>query len=126
MASSSPNKAYIGRAAAVLTTAEVAGTSLDLNTTYASTVTVDVDFTLGSLTNVILRFYASMDGVTWKQVVSGGTVLTETLTASATQAFAMPHLSGWKFFRASAQGTGTVTSSSCDFTYRYLVQGSQR
>lgn len=126
MASSAPNKAWIGRAAAVLTTAEVAGTSLDLNTTYASTVSVDVDFTLGSLTNVVLRFYASMDGSTWKQIVSAGSVLSETLTASATQAFSMPHLAGWKFFRATAQGTGTVTSSSCDFTYRYLQQGSQR
>ncbi len=126
MASSGPNKAFIARAAAVLTTSEVAGASLDLNTTYASTATVDVDFTLGSLTNVILRFYASMDGVTWKQIVTGGSVLSETLTATASQAFSMPHLSGWKFLRASAQGTGTVTSSSCDITYRYLAQGTQR
>jgi len=126
MASSAPNKAVIGRAAAVLTTAEVAGPNLDLNTTYSSQVTLDLDFTLGSLTNVVVRFYASVDGVTWKPINVAGTIMTETLTASATRVYTMPHISGWKFFRASVQGTGTVTSSSADFTYRYLAQGSQR
>ena len=126
MASSAPNKALTGRAAAVLTTAEVAGNSLDLNTTYASQVTVDLSFTLGSLTNVIVRFYVSMDGTTFVPINVAGALVTETLTANATRAYSMPHLSGWKFFRASAQGTGTVTSSSCSFTYRYLAQGTQR
>lgn len=126
MASSAPNKALIGRAAAILTTAEVAGASLDLNTTYASQVTVDFAFTIGSLTNVTVRFYASMDGSTFVPVAANGAVVSETVTASATRVYAMPHLSGWKFFRASVQGSGTVTSSSCAYTYRYLAQGSQR
>ena len=126
MAASASNKSQIGRAAAILTTAEVAGGALDLNNSYASTISIDFNFTLGSLTNVVVRFYASMDGVTFKPINTGGNVLTETLTASATRAYVIPHLSGWKFFRASVQGTGTTTGSSCDFTYRFLLQGSQR
>lgn len=126
MASSAPNKALLARAAAVLTTGEVAGASLDLNFTYSSQVTVDLSFTLGSLTNVVVRFYVSMDGTTFVPINVAGTLMNETLTASATRAYTMPHLSGWKFFRATVQGSGTVTSSSCTFTYRYLAQGSQR
>ena len=125
MASSAPNKAILGRAAAILTTAEVAGASLDLNSAYAAAVTVDLDFTLGSLTNVVVRFYASMDGGTWKPINLGQGLLTETLTASASRAYVIPHLAGWKSFVASVQGTGTPTGSSVNVTYRYLNQGSQ-
>lgn len=126
MASSGPNKSMAARAAAILTTGEVAASTFDLNLAYASRVTVDVRFTLGSLTNGIVRCYVSMDGTTWIPVSSGAAVLTETLTADGTRAYALPSLAGWKFFRASIQGTGTVTSSSATITYRYLAQGTQR
>jgi len=125
MASSAPNKAFVGRSAAILTTGEVAGASFDLNNAHESAVTVDLSFTLGSLTNVIVRFYASTDGVTFDPIASPATVVTETLTASAERCYVLPSLAGWKFFRATAQGTGTVTSSSCAFSYRYLNRGSQ-
>jgi hypothetical protein len=126
MASSSPNRSLAARAAAVLTTGEVAATAMDLNDAWGSLVTVDVDFTLGSLTNGIVRFYASMDGTTYKQlIVNAGTLMTETMTANATRSWSLPHLAGWKYFRASIQGTGTVTSSSATITYRYLRRGSQ-
>lgn len=125
MASSSPNKQRIARSAAILTTSEVAASSLDLNEAFGSQVSVDASFTIGSLTNVILRFYASTDGTTWKPIALGGIVVTETLTASAERAYVMPGLVGWKYFRATAQGTGTVTSSSLTLTYRYLKRGSQ-
>jgi hypothetical protein len=126
MASSGPNKAFAARAAAILTTSEVAATALDLNVAYASRVTVDLRFTLGSLTNATVRFYASVDGTTWIPLNTGAGALTETLTADATRCYALPSLAGWKFFRASIQGSGTVTSSSATITYRYLQQGSQR
>lgn len=126
MASSAPNKAFAARAAAILTTAEVAASALDLNQSYASRVTVDLSFTLGSLTNVIARFYASVDGVTWKPLSTGSAAITETITADATRCYVLPSMAGWKFFRASLQGTGTVTSSTATLTYRYLQQGSQR
>jgi hypothetical protein len=125
MASSAPNKSVAARAAAILTTSEVAATALDLNDTFGANVTVDLSFTIGSLTNVIARFYASSDGVTYKPIAIGGTVMTETITASAQRCYVMPSLAGWKYFRVSLQGTGTVTSSSAAVTYRYQKRGSQ-
>jgi hypothetical protein len=115
----------VGRAAAILTTGEVAGTALRLDQTHGANVTVQLGFTLGSLTNGIVRFYVSMDGTTYYPLASGATVLTETLEADATRAYVMPPLHGWKFFRASVQGTGTVTNSSANYTYRWLRRGSQ-
>src|SRR5690348_15174156 len=112
MASSAPNKNFAVRAAAILTTGEVAGTSFDLNEAWGAEVTAQLDFTLGSLTNGIFRFYVSMDGTNWYSLFGpSGAALTQTLTASAT--IAIPLIAqGWKFLRVSVQGTGTVTSSS--------------
>jgi hypothetical protein len=125
MASSAPNKSLSGRAAAILTTGEVAGASLDLNRAWASQVSVDLGFTIGSLTNVIVRFYVSTDGVTYDPIAPNGAVMTETLTASAERCYLMPSLVGWKYFRVTLQGTGTLTSSTANFVYRYLSAGSQ-
>lgn len=125
MAASHANKHLAARAAAILTTSEVAGATLDLNLAFNSQVTVDLSFTKGSLTNVVVKFYVSADGVTWKSVTVSGAVMTETITADAERAFVMPALSGWKFFRASLTGTGTVTSSTATLFYRYLQAGSQ-
>lgn len=125
MASSAPNKSTVGRSAAILTTGEVAGATLDLNNAWGSQVTVDLGFTIGSLTNVIVRFYASIDGTTFDPISDGSTILTETLTASAERCYVVPALPGWKNFRVSLQGTGTTTSSTANFTYRYLRRGSQ-
>lgn len=128
MASSAPNRMLVARAAAILTTGEVAAAGLDLNEAWSADVAVQADFTLGSLTNVVLRFYASVDGATWYQVYAGTSVLaalTATLTANGTITVPVPALGGFKFFRATAQGTGTVTSSSLTLTYRYLRRGSQ-
>src|ERR1041384_3971031 len=113
MASGSPNKSLAARAAAILTTGEVAAAALDLNEAFASQVTVQLDFTLGSLTNVIARFYVSMDGTNYYAVTADtGALMTETVTATATRCFPLGNLAGWKYFRATLQGTGTVTSSS--------------
>lgn len=126
MASASPNKVLAARAAAILTTGEVAGAALDLNEAYASRVTVQLDFTLGSLTNVIARFYVSMDGTTYVPVSAPtGALMTETVTATATRCYSVGALGGWKFFRATLQGTGTATSSTATLNYRYLRRGSQ-
>lgn len=126
MASGSPNKALVARAAAILTTAEVAGSVLDLNESFGSLITVQLDFTLGSLTNVTLRFYVSMDGTNFYPVTADtGALMTEVVTATATRCYSPSNLAGWKYFRASIQGSGTVTSSSATLTYRYLRRGSQ-
>lgn len=125
MASSAPNRSLAARASAVLTTSEVAASSLDLNECWGSKVELQVDFTIGMLTNVIVKTYVSMDGSTWylHHGPTGATV-TQTLTASATISIPV-QAAGWKFFRATAQGTGTVTNSLCALTYRYLRRGSQ-
>src|SRR5690349_20986042 len=120
MASSSPNKVLAARAAAILTTGEVAAARLDLNEAHASEVSVDLSFTLGSLTNCVLRFYVSMDGTTYVPLADvGGGVVSYTLTASTDRSFPVK-APGWKWLRASIQGTGTVTSSSATINYRYL------
>lgn len=110
----------VGRAAAILTTAEVFGAVLDLSLSYDNSVTVELDFTKGSLTNVIVNFYGSADNVTFRPLHSGVATLTETITANATRYY-MIRPSGVRFFQASVTGTGTVTSSSCTFTYRYQL-----
>lgn len=125
MASQAPNKSLAARAPAILTTGEVAATALDLNEAWGSHVTVFLDFTIGSLTNVVVRFYVSMDGTNYYPIAAGSAVMTETVTATATRCYAPASLAGWKWFRASVQGTGTVTSSSATLTYRYLRRGSQ-
>lgn len=126
MASSFPNGSSPGRTAAILTTGEVAATALDLNRAHGAQCTVDLSFTIGSLTNIVVRFYVSMDGTTYDPVYVNGATIVETLTASAERCYVMPPLAGWKYFRASVQGTGTVTSSSANLTYRFLKSGSQR
>lgn len=126
MASSAPNKAFVGRTAAILTTGEVAGNAFDLNNAWSSTVTVDASFTIGSLTNVILKAYASTDGVTYDPVTDySGAAWSRTETASVERCYSIPAMPGWKFFRMTAQGTGTLTSSTLNYTYRYLNRGSQ-
>lgn len=128
MASNSPNRSLAARASAVLTTGEVAASALDLNEAWGSNATVHVEFTLGMLTNVVLRFYVSTDNTNWKQIYApAATVaaMTATLTASSSIEIPMPCLAGWKHFRVTAQGTGTVTNSLLSLTYRYLRRASQ-
>lgn len=126
MASSAPNRQIAGRAAAILTTAEVASASFDLNEAWSASVTADIAFTLGSLTNVLVKFYASTDGVSWDTLyTSSGAPLVLTLTANADIAMPLPAPRGYKFLRASAQGTGTTTGSSLAIAFRYQRRGTQ-
>lgn len=118
-------RSQVGRAAAILTTGEVAGTALDLSAAKDHIVTVNIDFTVGSLTNCAFRFYASMDGTTYDLIYLGGVASTVTLTGTDTIAVVIPAPAGYKFFRASAQGSGTVTSSSATITYRFDRPGSR-
>lgn len=113
----------VGRAAAILTTGEVDGAVLDLDDSPDGAVTVDFTFTIGSLTNVIVRFYGSPDNSAWKPLYSGATAVTETLTASGDRHYAV-RAPGVRYFKVSVQGTGTVTSSTCAFTYRYQAYPS--
>ncbi len=119
-------KALLGRASAVLTTGEVAGAALDLELAKDKRVVVDFSFTIGMLTNVTVRFYGSMDGTTYDLIgdlaVPGTSSVA--LTANTERLYTMPPLMGVKWFRVSVQGSGTVTNSLCDFTYRYERRGT--
>jgi len=116
-------KAKVGRASAILTTGEVAGTALSLIGIRGQLVTVDFSFTIGSLTNVTVKFYGSMDGTTYDPINVYGTAMQEVLTASAERCYIVPALPGWKWFRVSVQGSGTATNSLCTFTYRWEKPG---
>ncbi len=125
MASGSSNRKLVARAAAILTNAEVAATQLDLNECWGSKCELQVDLTLGSLTNAIVKVYVSEDGVTWvEHRAHTGAAVTMTLTASGSVALPID-APGWRFVRASVQGTGTVTASSATVTHRYLRRLSQ-
>lgn len=109
----------VGRAAAILTNSEVKGAALDLQTlSVDGRVTVDLTFTLGSLTNMIVRFYGSTDDVTYDPIAVNGAVLGETLTANAERMYVLD-LPGVRYFKVGVTGTDTLTSSSCAYTYRY-------
>lgn len=122
MASSTSNKSVVARAASVLTTSEVAAAAFDLNNAWASKVGVKLDFTLGSLTNVTVNHYGSLDGTNWFPING---VPTDTLTASGSKLYTFPNLVGVKWFRTTLTGAGTVTGSSATVTYTWLKRGSQ-
>lgn len=125
MASSTPNKVFAVRAAAILTNGEVNGSSFDINEAFNGQVCAQIDFTKGSLTNGIFKFYVSADAVTFYPLLgTTGATLTQTLTASDTMSIPL-QAGGWKFLRISVTGTGTVTSSSAAVSLRYLRRGSQ-
>ena len=116
----------VARASLILTNAEVAGATLDLSKIHDSVVTVTAGFTVGNLTNVIMRAYGSKDGTTWDLAYSSsGLASIVTLTASDTISIALPRLSGYLFARVTAEGTGTVTNSLLVTTYNWLRKGSQ-
>ena len=116
----------VGRASAILTTLEVAGNALKLERCKDKQITVDFSFTLGSLTNVTVYFYVSMDNSTYDPIYApDGSLLEQVLTADTEACWTLPRLAGWKWFRMSVKGSGTATSSLCDYTYRYDLPGSE-
>lgn len=123
----SPNSNYsfnAVRAAAILTTGAVAGTVLglsDVNLYNNNQLIIYADFTIGSLTNVILTVEFSNDGTNWyKQTYEDvaastgvATVRTKTHVLAATGKYRLDPITICdQFIRISATGTGTVTSSS--------------
>lgn len=115
----------VGRASAVLTTGEVSGASLLLDNVWGGEVNTQFSFTLGMLTNVTLRAYVSMDASTWFPLADDdGSVWSQVPTADRTGSV-VHHCGGWKYFKLTAQGSGTVTNSLLAFTHRFLKVASQ-
>lgn len=123
------NRNLVARASAILTTGEVAGTIIDLNDMSPAGLALFYDFTIGSLTNVIIRVYVATDAAptTWIPLlfVPTGTAIAATVTATATGAISLPPAPGFKWMRVTAQGTGTVTSSLLALTWYYLRRGAR-
>ena len=111
------------RASTVLTNAAVAGTVLGLSPTQLTTnnqLIIYADFTIGSLTNVILTVEFSPDNTNWyaetypDTAVATG-VTTERIKTHVIAATGLKRLTPIvicdRYIRISATGTGTVTSS---------------
>lgn len=109
-------KTMVARAAAILTNAAVAAAQFTATKSADGTLSVRADFTVGSLTNVILNPQVSPDGTTWYDVTTPGAL---TITATGTKYFSFA-IGGAKFARVTATGTGTVTSSSLTLNYHWL------
>ncbi len=124
-----PNNAGVfqekpARTIAVLTTAEVAATTLQVGDAFGGTFGVEVDFTVGSLTDVSIRFYVSNDASTWRPFADLRGERSYALTENTSAAYQF-QAAGWKFFKVSFQGAGTVTNSLAAAVYRMLRRGSQ-
>jgi hypothetical protein len=119
MSISADNKSLAARAAAILTTGEVAATELNLNKCRFGTVCVETLFTVGSLDSADVRYYVSMDNVTYYPIETAGGDVSHNLTVNTNKIVTIT-APGYRWFRSSIQGTGTVTSSTATTTYRYL------
>ena len=107
-----------GRAAAILTTGEVFGADCDMSAALDGKVTVDFSLTIGSLTSVTVKAYAGNAATPTDVLYVNGVKQQFSLTGS-TEAAMVFDVPGCSVFRLSVQGVGTVTSSTCNFTYRY-------
>lgn len=114
----------VGRVSAVLTTGEVDAIILQCADAHDGDVQTQIDFTIGSLTDVTFRFYVSDNGTTWRAFKDLHGNASYSLTATANVAYQFI-LAGAKFFKVSFQGSGTVTNSLAALTYKYLRRGSQ-
>ena len=119
-------KKQAARAAAILTNGEDAANAFLTEKSDNGAVAVQLNFTLGSLTNVIIKFYGSADGTNYYAVNEPYVGISETLTASTNKFYTFPALPGLKRFRVSLTGTGTLTNSTATVSYHYFQRGSQR
>jgi ribosome-interacting GTPase 1 len=107
------------RASSVLTTSEVFYElkGYEEMIMFSNQLSLDIDFTKGSLTNCLIKIYTKKEGGEWVTLpslsISAGVVtvndLVITLTASTKFNFETPINA--KHIRIGVQGTGTVTSS---------------
>ncbi len=123
MSSASTNREFVVRASAVTTNAEVAGTTFTVNNAKGSKFNVHVSFTLGMLTNGIFKWYVSKDGTTFVPMSDYAGNVSYTLTASTEKVYNFD-AGGWRFFRVSVEGTGTVTSSLAQVKIQHVRRGA--
>lgn len=120
---------YIVRAATMLTTGYVAGNVIGNNTDFSqggvhlqNQLVVYLDFTIGSLNDLLIKIEFSQDGTNYYQEttsaiaagVSTDTLTVHKYTATGKYRIALPIKD--RYIKISALGEGTVTSSSLAIT----------
>lgn len=114
------NKTFPIRAAAILTTSEVNGTSLPIQRLPFHRASILLELTIGSLSMAVFRFYASTDDSTWYPIADTTGAVEQTLDATGSLSVCID-APGWRSLRVSAQGYGTTTNSSATVTALYPV-----
>lgn len=117
------------RSAAILTTAYVAGNVIGNTTDFSqggvhlkNQLELYIDFTVGSLTDVLIKIEFSNDGTTYFQEASSSissgldtvSPLEHKFTATGKYRLALPIKD--RFIKVSAKGEGSVTNSSLAIT----------
>lgn len=106
------SKTFTVRAAAILTSSEVAGTTFANTLSYNGMVSVYIQLTIGSLDAATFYFYVSRDnGTTWVPLrLSDGTT---SVSFSEDTNIAIPvNVNGWTTMKVGTLGEGTATSST--------------
>lgn len=123
MSSPYANRSLVLRPSTVTTTAAVNSLPFLLNKAWDKTVSVDMRFTVGSLTNCTFSFLVSVDNVTYVPLDAGASgVVAWVPTASANRSVTLC-APGWVYLVVSVQGSGTVTGSLAAITARWMAKG---
>jgi hypothetical protein len=118
--SSRHTAAFVARAAGTtVSNTPTASNILDIHRTLDGRVQVHASFTLGLLTNVVLKPQVLGPDSTWRDVTDPGSL---TLTASGDKAFLVP-CAGCKQFRVLITSSGTVTSSDLSMWFGFQLAG---
>jgi hypothetical protein len=107
-----------GRAAAVLTNGEVYGTVVDLQGAMDGKLSVDLTFTIDTLTSVTWRLAVGDTVPPTETLWINGMAMTGSLTAS-TEAKMTFDCAGYRYARFALTGVGAVGASSAAFDYDY-------
>ena len=108
----------VGRAAAVLTNGTVYGADCDLSDSLDGKLSVDLTFTLDTLTSVTLICCAGNAANPTDPLWVNGQLQTISLTGN-TEAAMVFDCGGYRYARLSALGVGAVGASSLAYTYYY-------
>lgn len=108
------------RSSAVLTTADVLSTTFTIPADVRA-VDIYTTLTLGSLTNVIISPAGAKDGNPDSSGYFAATNYQKTYTASGTYVIRVPReeFGAYRYAGVFARGTGTVTNSFCQISYKF-------
>ena len=123
MSSPSSNKSTVLRAALVCSQTVENNTAFILNRAWNSDVSLHLQATIGSSTNLHFKYYVSADNVTYYPIetINGGVVL-HSVTANTTKVVKI-RAPGWTYLRVAViVDGGTITNSSATVTARYVTR----